>query len=670
MGEVKMKNITSLEAKFFTQIKNLCTSPGYIHAIAFLLLRDNTISIPEQQIQPINFLDSYSGTQLCRSEISMLIGLACTKKIDYSLPKQFILESYIKKTDNLLDKFHKAVNKPLMDDIYNASSKNINPFTKGKNLRESFFYSGDAAYDFQYKEFSFLRYKSDNEWFVKNKGFSIEQGISIISAIQKIQNHKINKTIAKLGNSPTNYWPYLSAYQFTINEIISETQQNAAIIKSFLSSFTITESPNEIEYNEFNDFNPIIARPIIKLKESEYMLFGIYSLLEAFYDTPFYWLIDDKNYRNTAQINRGVFTEELSRIKLAKVFGENHVFSNVNIYKGKDIVGEIDVLVIYGNRAIISQAKSKKLTINARKGDDSCLLEDFTKAIQNSCDQAYKTASFINNKEYQLIDSSGSVIKIIQEFTEIYPLCILSESYPSLNIQARQFLIYQETDIISAPFITDIFFLDIFCELIQSPINFLYYLKFRSNQIKNIFASSEATIFAYYLAGNLITDSDLLIIEEDYCANLDSVMMVRRNNLYGESLPEGILKMYHNTNFGKIIKFIEQNIENHKQLELISFGYFVFSLELRIIEHLNTNISDLQVRYKNNPCAQHVHMSFPERHTGFTIVCSNEGNYSSEKYMQDLCIQGKNLFHAQTWYGINIYPSGPQIRNIYCLTNK
>lgn len=44
----------------------------------------------------------------------------------------------------------------------------------------------------------------------------------------------------------------------------------------------------------------------------------------------------------------------------------------MNLHRGKDIVGEADVLVIYGDRLIIVQAKAKKLTIAARK-----TLEDF-----------------------------------------------------------------------------------------------------------------------------------------------------------------------------------------------------------------------------------------------------------------------------------------------------
>jgi hypothetical protein len=46
------------------------------------------------------------------------------------------------------------------------------------------------------------------------------------------------------------------------------------------------------------------------------------------------------------------------------------------------------VLVLFGNRAIVLQAKAKKLTLEARKGNDNQLKDDFKKSVQESYDQA------------------------------------------------------------------------------------------------------------------------------------------------------------------------------------------------------------------------------------------------------------------------------------------
>ena len=64
--------------------------------------------------------------------------------------------------------------------------------------------------------------------------------------------------------------------------------------------------------------------------------------------------------------NRGNFTEDFSVSRLKSVFGNNRVFQGVNILEKKGVIaGEIDVLVLFANRAIVLQAKSKKLTLES-----------------------------------------------------------------------------------------------------------------------------------------------------------------------------------------------------------------------------------------------------------------------------------------------------------------
>ena len=58
------------------------------------------------------------------------------------------------------------------------------------------------------------------------------------------------------------------------------------------------------------------------------------------------------------------------------------MFQNIEIIRSKnEVLSEIDVLVIFGDRAIVLQAKSKKLTLEARKGNDLQLKDDFKKAV-------------------------------------------------------------------------------------------------------------------------------------------------------------------------------------------------------------------------------------------------------------------------------------------------
>jgi hypothetical protein len=61
--------------------------------------------------------------------------------------------------------------------------------------------------------------------------------------------------------------------------------------------------------------------------------------------------------------------------------------------------------------------------------------------------------------------------------TEIYILCVVSDHYPSLHFQTRQFLKYEETDVIQPPLVLDVFALDALTEMLPSPLRFLSYVK-------------------------------------------------------------------------------------------------------------------------------------------------------------------------------------------------
>ena len=85
------------------------------------------------------------------------------------------------------------------------------------------------------------------------------------------------------------------------------------------------------------------------------------------------------------------------------------MFQNVELLKSKgEVLGEIDVLVIFGNRAIVLQAKSKKLTLQARKGNDLQLQSDFKAAVQDSVDQAFACADLLDDPSVTLRCRDGT----------------------------------------------------------------------------------------------------------------------------------------------------------------------------------------------------------------------------------------------------------------------
>jgi hypothetical protein len=147
-------------------------------------------------------------------------------------------------------------------------------------------------------------------------------------------------------------------------------------------------------------------------------------------------MVEDQDYRAAALSNRGRFTENFAAERLELVFGRDRVFRNIDLWesKGKKI-GEIDALVVFADRVIIVQAKSKKLTLAARMGNEVKLKDDFKHAIQDACDQAYLCSERILRGSL-LTDAAGKEIRMPAPAKQIYLICLVSDHYPALSTQA------------------------------------------------------------------------------------------------------------------------------------------------------------------------------------------------------------------------------------------
>ena len=96
------------EQAIFDELAELCTSPGYVHAIAYLCFRDNMIRYSgEMKAEDMQHL--FSKNRLIRTETSTLIGLMLKRDIDYTLPTPQTLEQYVKTTEALLEEIHQTM---------------------------------------------------------------------------------------------------------------------------------------------------------------------------------------------------------------------------------------------------------------------------------------------------------------------------------------------------------------------------------------------------------------------------------------------------------------------------------------------------------------------------------------------------------------------------------
>jgi hypothetical protein len=378
------------EKEIFDDLAKLCASPGYAHAIALFCYRDNVIGFGET-LQAKDVLKQYNWSRLIRTEISTLIGLFAKAAADYSMPNPAAFARYIEETERLMHELHESMAAVWRNSLSPESLKKpgFNPFANAQAMREPIFYGGEAAYIFQYRDHARPKYTSDNCWLSANKGFTIDVAASVVAEICKIQNDKLMPTLTALRQKPMEEWTMLPAFVFSQQEVCHRTQLDKSLVSNVLQAFTHSKAETNSSFCGLADFNVTNAQPIFECDDETYLLFQSYNLVESLYDSPFFWMAADKNYRDSASKHRGQFTEQFSKERLCRVFGKYRVYCNVEIINGKgENVSEIDVLVVFGNRALVLQAKSKRLTIEARKGNDLHLKADFKAAIQSSYDQA------------------------------------------------------------------------------------------------------------------------------------------------------------------------------------------------------------------------------------------------------------------------------------------
>lgn len=660
-SELNLRNARP-EAEVFADLRELCSSPGYVHAIAFFCWRDNLIRYTGVEVVAEDLEDQHSHSKLIRTEIAALIGLTVQNPIDITLPAPSLMQDYIERTEFLLHELHQSLVKPWLQgwDVKPGVIPENDPFGTGEALREPIFYGGESAYNFQYHRFAPIKYRADENWIEKKKGFRIEQACQISEAIGQIQDKRQGALTQSLRKLPVEQWTTLPAFVFTPTDVVTASGLSSETVKRFLEAFSCGPERCNGSFASLSDFNVTNSRPIIKLHDGSYMLFQTYSLLESIYETPFFWMVDDSTYSPVALTNRGRYTEALAAERLEAIFGSARVVPNVDIYRGKDRFAEADVLVLYGDRAIVVQAKSKRLTLESRKGNDVQLKSDFKKAIQDAYEQAVLCAEALINDGFRFVAKSGGEIAIKAKPRVIFPVCIVSDHYPALAFQARQFLKLADREELQPPLVADVFALDAFAEMLDTPLHFLNYLALRSRTADKIIVSQELATLGFHLTHNLWVDGkyDMVNLGDEFASPLDIAMLARRTGLPGARTPKGILTRFENLTIGRIVA----EIERAASPELTGLGLLLLQLSSEAAKALSSGIDRIALEAQRDGKCHDMSMAVDSGNSGITIHCSNFPEQIARERLLLHCRVRKHDTRASTWYGLLLDPVSGRIR--------
>lgn len=655
-----MNRPTRPEQEVFTDLLALCRRPGYVHAIAHLCFRDNVI-LYAGDMKEADTRKMFSPSRLIRTEINTLLGLMIKAEIDWSLPTPSTLQEYIDATEQLLGELHQCLSGEIWSGLTKeAVESGFNPFEQGEALREPIFYSGEAAYIFQYLDLAIGKYTADAQWLQANRGFTIDQAVSVTKAVEGVHADHFEAMREHMRKHHPDEWTMLPLFAFTANEIAVKANLAVEVAERILGAFELPSTECNVGFNALQDFNVITAMPLLRMPSGEFLSLQSYSLAEAIYEAPHHWMYQDKAYRPTLAKNRGDFVECFVAERLSLVFGNEHVYLNVDVFETKATkVSDIDVLVVWGNRIVIVQAKSKRLTLESRKGNDQIIRDDFKKAVQVAYDQGVACAKCLFDKRYRLATPDGRDVALPHNIKEIYIFCVVSDHYPALSFQARQFLQTETVDRVQAPLVMDVFAVDAMTEMLQSPLQFLSYVNRRANYADQLMASQELTILGYHLSKNLWVQSDinLMLLHDDFSAGLDIAMAVRRAGVQGAATPDGVLTRFGKTTIGRVVK----EIEARPDPATIDLGFLLLAMSEQAVTEMSRAVDRIAARTRADGKVHDVTFGFREG-AGITFHCTDESARVAGTRLETYCELRKYKEKVKEWFGLCMSSDGPDVR--------
>ena len=388
----------------------------------------------------------------------------------------------------------------------------------GRGLVEPIFYGGGGADDFQFLEMAERRYRDDRDWLDNHLGASFEAIVEIARKLDRLFFTRVNRLRA--GSTFEEIClQCLNVFSFGSKDI---PDADFASIDSFLRTFSLTPGETNQKLDSIGAYNAAQSHPVIRLGIDRFFLPIFFNLARSIYESPFYWMLEDSNYKDIGLENRGNATEVIAYGLLTQVFGENNVYRGVKIRKGKDDVTDIDVLAVEGSKAVIVQAKSKKLSEKSRRGEGECLKRDFQAAIQDAYNQALVSRKAVLEADSTLLVDGKRIDQVKTAIDEAYIICLTGDHYPAVTMQLDSYL--QENEYDPYPIAMSIFDLDVVTFYLQDPFDLLYYLRQRSTHARLFLSDSEMGFLGFHLQCKLVPpeEAEFIYIDPGYAQLIDA----------------------------------------------------------------------------------------------------------------------------------------------------
>ena len=486
--------------QIIAELEALTQEQGFIHAYAQMAANYLWYAIED-------FTDGRFQDRLNEQEMAFLLGLAVKRPIaSVPEPSTESADAMVGRAVELMGMLHQSFSPNFIAQIKGTSAEpdldEIRALSdewdlSGEPMIESIFYGGSGAYREQLLHWAGVKYAKDSEWLESHLGVTFESLIEVAQAITV----RIHSQVAEIrSKQPSNLGPddYLNAFSFEPKGLPGVDDQS---VRAFLKSFTSIPGEVNPAFINVGSHNEVFSQPVIELPNGVHLLFAPGNAAFSLYESPFYWMMHDPTYVDTAVANRGDTTEEIAFNLLAPFFGSDNIWRNVIVTKNNSDIAEIDVLARYENKGIIVQAKSKRLTQLSRQGDTTSLESDFRLAVQSAYGQGLSARSAISKSRNILRDHKRNPLNTGSRIDDAHILCLTLDHYPAIMSQSHRYLRKKDAD--PHPVSMSIFDLEIVCNLLGEPTKILHYVRQRSRLADYFMSDSEMSLLGFHLLEGL-----------------------------------------------------------------------------------------------------------------------------------------------------------------------
>jgi hypothetical protein len=641
------------------KIEAVTRQAGFIYTFALILLRDLFFS-------PEDAADINWHEHLNFQELTFLAGLVVKAEIDLGIPNEADSAVWFEEIYRLFDELHKKHHEHFLEQIKirleegtypakNPDEDYRNTFGSGTMMTEPIFYGGSGAYDFQYLDFAVQKYAADSQWIRDHIGIDIIQMGQIARELKTLHERKYNsREPIERGEFPKLCTAALSVFSFDEDDL---QKFGSDPVKAFVRAFSLIPGKVNSGLQLPGQFNELQSRPIVQLPEGRYFLPIGFNLSESIYESPFFWMNSDNPYRTTALLHRGRFAEAATADLLGKVFGATNVYTDVQIKesKGKTLT-DIDVLAVVGNKAVIAQVKSKRLTELAKLGDETRLTADFKLAVQEAYDQGLLSRQALLNKKDSLF-SGDKQIHLSESIDDAYILCITVDHYPAVMHQLDVYLNKTVDD--PFPVAISIFDLDILAFYLADPFEFAYYVRQRTALSAYYKADTEMSLLGMHLKQKLFKEkeADFEVVGSEFAQLVDANFPVLRGSVPKTAAANKLHHQWKNADFETLVN----QAKSTNEPGFTDAVFFLYDLAGAGADGLIQTLKLLKRTSASDHKSHDARLPVPDAHAGMTIVSEPESPTKLQQKLMGLSRLAKYKSKADIWLGLGCLVSSNRL---------